>query len=466
MGQQAPRREVPNHKGVADNLAMTNELKLGDRRHGGLFDENPDTPNISATIERSEKGIYVSMHWDSQRNPEYGRWFTNDGFYTDQDSSQCRPDPACPSELIFRDSHGSMTLIGCRSAGYHTDFFIGTGRISVDAAIIGASSLSYAKINGLQCEVSGLRFWLGSTSIHQTHTLEEETGRQLIDINLLSPEPIAIPDSGLTFRPAYSKLRTLHSLEIKDLVHLENRTEGESSWHTHFSALWAIRDLLAISRWRSEALIAKRVMRSDDPLRGLTGNGVREQWRDIIDDTSNLVMEEKVTPAHLVQYTELRPEGISRWIKLREDFSRAFDPAVSSIYVENLSTEVRLTQMAIGLEALGFLIAVRDDGLSESGARHQIFKIRLDRIARDLDGVLPFVSSNPDWSQNIADAYNALKHVNRASPKAVEVANAWRECVLLFRAWIASELGVGHAALTQRVLQDPYIHPFVSIEQT
>jgi hypothetical protein len=444
---------------------MTNELKLGDRRHGGLFDENPDTPNISATIERSEKGIYVSMHWDSEKNPEYGRWFTNDGFYTDQDPSESRPDPECPSELIFRDSHGAITLVGCRSAGYHTNFFIGTGRISVGAAIIGASNLAYSKINGLQCEVSGLRSWLGTTSIHQTHTLEEETGRQRIDINLHSPEPIPIPDSGLTFRPTYSKLRTHHSLEIKDLVRLEHRTEDESSWRTHFGALRAIRDLLAISRWRSEALTAERVMRSDDPLRVLSGNSVGEQWRAVIDDTSNHVMDEKVTPAHFIQYQELRPEGISRWIKLREDFSRAFDPAVSSIYVENLTTEVRLTQMAIGLEALGFLIFVRDDGLSESAANRQNIKTRLDRVAQDLDGVLPFVSSNPDWSQSIADAYNALKHVNRGSPQAVDVANAWRECVLLFRAWIASELGVDHAALTQRVLQDPYIHPFVSIEQ-
>lgn len=444
---------------------MANELKLGDRRHGALFDENPDTPDISATIERSEKGIYVSMHWDSQKHPEYGRWFTNDAFYADHDPNASRPDPACPPELIFRDSYGAITLVGCRSAGYHTNFFIGTGRISVGAAIIGPSNRAYSKINGLQCQVSGLRSWLGITSINQTHTLEEGTGTPRISINLVSPEPVAVPDSGITFRPTYSRSRTPHSLEIKDLVRLEHRTEAESSWRTHFSALKAIRDLLAISRWRSEALIAERVLRSDDPMQVLSGKSVGEQWRDVIDDTSDLVLEEKVTPAHLIQYQELGPEGISRWIKLREDFSRAVDPAISSIYVENLTTEVRLTQMAIGLEALGFLIFIRDDGLSESATNRKNIKERLDRVAEDLDGVLPFVSSNPDWSQNIADAYNALKHVNRASPQAVDVANAWRECVLLFRAWIASELLVDHAELTQRVLQDPYIYPFVSIEQ-
>jgi hypothetical protein len=286
-----------------------------------------------------------------------------------------------------------------------------------------------------------------------------------IAINLLSPEPVAIPDSGLTFRPSFSKLKTTHSLEVKDLVHLEHRTGDESPWRAHFSALQAIRDLLAISRWRSEALVAERVMRSDDALETLNGKAVREQWRDVLDDTSNLVMDEKVTPAHLIQYQELGPEGISRWIKLREEFSRALDPAISSIYVENLITEVRLTQVAIGLEALGYLLFLRDDGLSEGAANRKNIKQRLDRIAQDLDGILPFVSSNPDWSQNIADAYNALKHVNRATPQAVDVANAWREGMLLFRAWFASELGVDHDALTQRILQDPYIHPFVAIEQ-
>ncbi|SDP80256.1 hypothetical protein SAMN04487914_14225 [Arthrobacter sp. ok909] len=445
---------------------MTNELKIGDRRHGSLFDEDPNTPDISATIERSEKGIYVSMRWDSEKNPQYGRWFTNDAFYPDQDSNRALPDPECPSELIFRDSHGPITLVGCRSDGYDTNLFIGTGRINVGAAILGASSLSYAKINGLQCEVSGLRSWLGTTSIHQTRTFVEETGRQQIDINLLSPGPINIPDSGLTLRPTYTKSRTLHSLEIRDSVRLEHRTEYESSWRTHFGALRALRDLLAVSRWRSESLIAERVMRSDYPLQGPTGNaGTREQWLEVIDDTSSLPVEETPRTAHLIEYAELGPEGISRWIQLREDFSRAFDPAISSLYLENLSTEVRLTQVAIGLEALGYLIAVRDDGTSESTANRMNFKTRLNRIVQDLDGVLPFVKANADWSQNIADAYNALKHVNRAAPQPVDVANGWRECVLLLRAWIASELGVEHAILTQRVLEDAYIRPFVAIER-
>ncbi|WP_442545248.1 HEPN domain-containing protein [Arthrobacter sp. KN11-1C] len=445
---------------------MTNELKIGDRRHGGLFDENPDTPDISATVERSEDGIYVSMHWDSGKNPEYGRWFTNDAFYPDQDPDQTLPEPECPSELIFRDSHGPITLLGCRSDGYDTNLFIGTGRISVGAAILGASSLSYAKINGLQCEVSGLRFWLGTTSIRQTHSFDDETGMQQISIKLLPPEPITIPDSGLTLRPTYTKSRTLHSLEIGDSVRLEHRTENEATWHTHFGALRALRDLLAVSRWRSESLIAERVMRSDDPVQGLTGSvGTREQWLDVIDNTSSLPKEDTSRTAHLIEYAELGPDGISRWIQLREDFSRAFDPAVSSLYLANLSTEVRLSQVAIGLEALGYLIAVRDDGISESTANRMNFRTRLDRIVQDLDGVLPFVEANANWSQDIADAYNALKHVNRAAPQPVDIANGWRECVLLFRAWIASELGVDHAVLTQRILEDTYIRPFVAIER-
>lgn len=444
---------------------MTNELNLGDRRQGALIDENPNTPHISATIERSEKGIFVVMHWDAEKHPDYGRWFTNDAFYRDRDSNQGMPDPECPSELIFEDSHGPITLVGCRSDGYVTNFFMGTGRISVGAAVLGASNLSYSKINGLQCTVSGLLAWLGTTSIRQTNKFDTETGKQEISIILSDPEPIAIPDSGLILRPKYVRRKTYPSIEIKDSVRLEHRTENESSWHTHLSALRAVRDLLAISRWRSEALISERVMRSDDPLDGITGNtGTNEQWRSIIDESSTSFLEDSTRHTHLVRYEDLGPEGISRWIKLREEFSRAVDPAVSSIYLKKLTTEVRLTQVAISLEALGYLIAVRDDGVSEQVANSMNFKARLDRIAQDLDEVLPFVKNNPEWSQNIANAYNALKHVNRVSPQAVVVANAWRECVLLFRAWIAIELGVDHDELTRRVLYDAHMAPFVALE--
>lgn len=442
---------------------MANELNIGERRHGSLYVGGSETSDISATIERTDNGLFVSMNWDSEKNPDYGRWFTKDGFFGDYSpGTPNSPAPDLPSSFVFVDSHGPIALIGCRPAGYHTNMFIGTGHIRVGGAILGASNTSYVKINGMFSRVSGLRAWVGTTSVRESWALSSDTARRKITLELEAPDPISIPDSGLVLRPTYRKLTKPGSVEFHDYLQVEHRSANDVSWRSHASAQRALRDLLSISRWRAETLIPEKVMRKDNPMEEVDGSkGTREQWWPVLDPAAPVPMRETTSSAHLIEYQDLGPDGISRWIKLRESFSRAIDPAVSSIYLVNPISEVRLTQIAIALEALGYLVAMRDDGLSEPSANRMNFKSRVDRIILDVDGILPFVDSG--WSQRVADTYNAVKHVNRAQPDVVDVTNSWRECALLFRAWVASELGVDHSVLKTRISYDPQLHPYVAV---
>ncbi|WP_177191246.1 hypothetical protein [Flavimobilis marinus] len=44
----------------------------------------------------------------------------------------------------------------------------------------------------------------------------------------------------------------------------------------------------------------------------------------------------------------------------------------------------------------------------------------------------------------------------------MDLANRWRESVLVFRIWLALELGVEPDALKARVERDRQIHPYVA----
>ncbi|GHG46331.1 hypothetical protein GCM10011331_06290 [Flavimobilis marinus] len=74
--------------------------------------------------------------------------------------------------------------------------------------------------------------------------------------------------------------------------------------------------------------------------------------------------------------------------------------------------------------------------------------------------MLPF--NGAAWAAATADAYNAVKHANRTLPDPVDLANRWRESVLVFRIWLALELGVEPDALKARVERDRQIHPYVA----
>ena len=318
---------------------MPNELNLGKPRYGHLYDYDSTTPDMTATLERTHAGIYLSLVFDRDRSPEYLRWFTRDVLAVilaeadplSEDESQSQP----PSDLLFVDSHGTVALIGCRKAGYHTNHQIGSGKIAVGAVVFGAPSTAHAKVMGMRSEVSGLRSWLGTSAIHESFLNSPGMPGTSIprEIRLSSPAAITIPDSGLVMRPVYRLRRPNGSLIIEDLVWVEHKTDNESSWSSHQSAMRAVRDLLAVSRWRAETLVPISVARTEDSLEGQNPESDRRQWwRDVVDSNAPKPKEETQRIEHFISWDDLGADGIGRWIKLREDFSRAIDPAVSSLY--------------------------------------------------------------------------------------------------------------------------------------
>lgn len=442
---------------------MVNELNVGDRRYGNIIDGDPDTPPLSATLVRTEKGVSFSMTFNHEETPEYRRWFTTEGFFATDGAEDTKP-AGPPSELMFEDSHGQIALLGCRAVNWHSNYQTGYGTIQANAAVVGASSVAYAKITGLRSEVSGLRSWVGATSIKNRAERNPETKRLKQTFVLEAPDPTNIPDSGLSFSPDFVSSQNNDTVSIRDVLQLVHRSEQEEPWYVHQGAQLAVRDLLAISRWRAETIIPVFVCRPDDLLPdGDNQSAGRPWWRKAIYSDAPIPMEETTRIEHLIWWDELKPEGMVKWIKLREDFARAIDPSVSSIYLKNSIIEVQLTQVAIGLEALGYLIAMRDDGSTEAQANNLNFKQRLIRIAQDIPGVLPFV--NDTWAQRMATAYNSLKHVNRPTQQLPIVANSWREGTLLFRAWIASELGLEHDVIKSRLARDRHSRAMIEVSR-
>lgn len=438
---------------------MVNELNVGDRRYGNIIDGDPDTPLLSATLVRTEMGVSFSMTFNHEETPEYRRWFTADELLTADGLAESKP-VGPPSELMFEDSHGRIALLGCRAANWHTNFHTGYGTIEAKAAVVGAPSVAYARITGLQSEISGLRSWVGITSTKSKAETAPGTNKLRQTFILEAPDPIRIPASGLSLAPNYAYSQKQGAVSVQDTMLLVHRTDHDEPWHVHREAQEAVRDLLAISRWRAETVTPAFACCPDDLQTDATDQlTTRPRWRQVVYADARLPMEESTRIEHLIWWNELGPEGLAQWIKLREDFGRAVDPAVSSIYLKNSIIEVQLTQIAIGLEALGFLIAMRDDGFTEAQANDLSFKQRLIRIAQDVPGVLPF--ANDAWAQTMASAYNSLKHVNRPTQRLPIVASSWRQGTLLFRAWIAAELGLDHGLITSRLARDRHAHPLV-----
>ncbi|MFC5730447.1 HEPN domain-containing protein [Nocardioides vastitatis] len=439
--------------------AMANELTTETRRTGNLIDFDPDTPHVHVTLERSTDGISVTVPWSGEDSP-YPAWFGTDGSWR-RTKSEGRAPRSVPKRLLFQDSHGSVMLIGCWARGFHSTIDgPGSGTVWSRAAILGVDAdVDFDRPHGLQTEISGLRDWLKVTSWSE-ETDWEENGLVARIHSLRAPMIEIGTFNGISFefRQSWQIVPDdgRDRIVLLDLVRACSRGTEPVLWEEHLELHRAVRDLLVLSRWRNESCVAVRAHREDDPLRTLDGKERGGQWRDVIVPDDDREPPPIGYRSHLIEYQDLGPAGIARWIDLRNEFARALDPVITGIDLDATANTL-LAHTGPGIEALGYLLMLRDGAAPRRAAR-AILRERLERVLADIDETVPFDGAT--WVSKTVETYNGLKHANRQAPYEVDVANAWRECVLAVRAWVALELGVPAEQVTARLKNDPHRHPY------
>lgn len=432
---------------------MPNTLDVGSPRSGDLVDFDT-AQEIKATLERTEKRIGLTVAWSTPDSP-YAAWYLGEEVMPGLRMGGQAPKHA-PSRLMFSDSHGTVLLLGCWARGYHTSIGgPGSGHVWASFAVLDVrKKIDFENVNGLRTEISGLREWLGVSS-WKSH---EDYKTRIIELKSQFPDTLAAGAYGgfeVAFLPARNLTKANDDPDkqvIHDLVWCQTRSSIPVGWEQHLTVHRAIRDLLVLSRWNGESVVFRYAMRSDDPLTTMDGQNHGEQWRTVV-----VADDAKATPPgdrrqHLIRYGELGTTGLLKWMALREEFGRALDPVISSIDLKSATPHTLLAHTGPGLEALGYLLFVRD-GKSSKQANNMRLRARLERLLADVADSLPF--DGPTWADELTRDYNGLKHANRAAPDDIDVINSWLRSVLVIRAWIALELGVSADEIKSRLNQDP-----------
>ncbi len=410
-------------------------------------------------LERTSDGITVDIRWTKFDSP-YATWFVD----ADMRGPDAPPKVGVPGRLLFSDDHGSLLLVGCWANGYHINLGGqggGSGQIAANYAVLDVrKDVDYRRIDALRGQISGLRSWLGVSSIERHH---EWGPKNSATITARSADPIKVGgEPALTFIPTWNLNPEEDSLSVTNEVVCETVAGTSASWQGLNQKHLAIRDLLALSQWRPEVARIDWVQRADDPYVSHTGEEL-PMWKAVV----SADVDEAPPPArfrrHLIVFEEIGIPGMDRWLQLRDEFARALDPVISTLYLTNVNPITTLAQTGPGIEALGYLL-MRRDGVTKKIASEAPLRARLDRILTDVGMVLPF--DGPEWAAGTVTTYNSLKHANRAAPSSIDMINRWRETVLVMRAWVALEIGTPPDALADRLRQDEQSHPYVMIDDS
>jgi len=433
---------------------MPNDLNIGTVRIGNLIDFDPDTPDRKVQLERTADSIRLTIPWDHCEDT-YAAWFSAETLLSTKPAAETT---GIPNRLMFADHNGSVMLLGCRVSQLNPIFFgAGLGIIIVEYAVFGFwGDLDLDNVESLRSEVSGLRMWAGLSSVDRDRaSAVPATGPRTVTYTLKDGDPIDVGGpSGLRLVPSWHATDDYFSDEtvLRNFAKVETSYLEPSAWTKHLESHYALRDLLTISSWIPETVLLDAVFKvdpspSDDPT-SRSGSWLRVIAAHAEEETAG-----SAPRMHLINYLDLRKEGLLRWLRLRTAFARAIDPFLVSALTLNPRISIELAQVCMGMEALAYLIVQRDDGATPKAAANMSIAARLERVGRPLADVIPFDVA--EWAQSTADAYNAIKHANRTLSSDIDMLNRWRETVLVFRLWIAVELGVDRTALGHRIATDP-----------
>lgn len=447
-------------------VVNNNKLVTGEPRIGWYSDGLPDdvTPPTATMLRDDGKRISLTLPWKSGiPTSQVERWFRGQGTHFSDDPDRTKYRYEVPQQLLFIDVDGPVALVGCRAAGYRSKWgrdVIGHGIIDVKLAVIGGRNLRYDRINGLRTVIPELASWMGLTSLKEEAEYSEENRLRKLNVVLESPDTIELaPNLNISIVPTWrvDRAEADGPRQFHDEAYIQTLVTRPRAWSDHFDAHQSVRELLDIAAWQPFGYRRITAQRSDDPARYLNGEVASEKWCDTRTYSVREAEPQSKKPQYIFGFRDINgARGFRRWIKLRAKYERATVPILALLDLKQSHIETQLTQSSIGLEALGYQLAL-DSGMPNNQASglplHERFQLIQSSLSVNiLDG---------DWPTRSAGAYNGLKHANRALPDPGVMIDVVRQNIIAFRIWAATRLGVNPSILRRRLAADPIIRHLV-----
>lgn len=394
----------------------------------------------------------------------YERWWGHNVLYMD-DPDRTRRSYEPPRSLGFRDSYGTLVLVGCRSTDSRTaSGASGHGKLVANFAVIDGRWLDYEQINGLRSDAPGVAAWTRMSGIRVDVQRDHRRRAKSVRMDLESPADIRLASAmnlGMHVHWRTDNPRGRSSAE--EVVQVQTLVRDRRAWDDHLDLHGAVLDLAAISAWEPFGFNSIEVQIDNDRVRTGAETYSDPQWRKVA--THRLIKHEpwEKEPRFLFPFANVGPRGVKRWLRVRRDYKQVIDALVRVLYSDDRWSLGSVVQSGIALEALGYLIDIQKNHGAHLNSREQInFKPGLHVILDDM-AVVPL--DDPEaWIERSDAAYMSAKHVDRAMPDSLDLINTLRENLLVLRFWIGLQIGVPAATLKDLLQRDQLKSQFVALD--
>lgn len=428
-----------------------NELPPGSQRLGLLFDGHPDTPAPSALLKNDGRGITLLLPTGG-----FGEALAHDHWFSD---GILRPDshtasgavraPKSPPELIqFRDTHGVVTLVGCRNLRSVMSIRSGEGELRARFAILGPAGFGDARVCGVRLNFTGLREW-GKVSSVQLKSLTTVENKRIAELHIEAPPPVRLArECNLGLRADWQLHRGGQDgrVTISDDAEIVTETARPRPIQDHLDLANAVRSLASLAAWRDLQPSNLSIKAAANVLPEGHPRWLKAELPANMASTKN--------PGSIrfdYQLSDIGPRGVKRWLRLRSEMPRPINHLMDCIEQPNTDTDTQFLRTGLALEGLGHALMKRQGRTPGKGKASFAYWDYLTAITEDL-GNTP-LSNTPQWKKLANDCYRGMKHADNPMPDAGEVIKIGELNASVLRLWFAKELGAPSSRIQEHILK-------------
>ena len=449
-----------------------NTLEVGQVRVGWLYPGKvEERAGIPATLVRDKNRIRALVPVKKYSNESPESWWGTEGAIIIDGAE--REDRYCtvPKNMYFIDDIGRVLLVGCKSIGGNNKIIFSSTslggilkKVTVEVAVFSTNISGTESFNGYKTEIEGMAEWLnfGALKVIPKFYEDEKFLRvQSVDTSVKSAGEILINDS-MKFESGFTVNRNNQMTELSHKVSdtFETYSKKPVPFDEGLKTHDAIRDLLMISSWSSHQFTSIYVSHNSE--KSVTGG---KKWLKVISNrwgpAESVETKEK---DFIFIYQDIEESGVRLWLDIRNNYSRALDPILSTIRLDCGTIENELFALCAGVEALGRYIA-RDypEKSFEDGGRAYLQDALQNIINQISEGILPYVRKDgedvngkvlhnlPDWADKINNAYNSVKHSGGEEMNYDAIFEAIDMLKIIIVSWIGVRLGVKPEVLRDRL---------------
>lgn len=335
-----------------------------------------------------------------------------------------------PTRLWFLSSDGAFDLYGLSRRSVRQKGFarsgVGTLVLRVDYARKGQARIDTEQptARAMRTRLQGLDAW-APISTYDLKRVSDDEGRlqELTYTHRNQPSlPLGTVDGiEISLDPHWRGDEGTSSIRVERWVSLQTRSGMETHVWQHIAAQQTVRELLALLSMMPLDFTGHEV------ITGQAHPHFGDEWREL-HAPSSAMRYPRWEPEKTIQQRQFpllvgffTPERFSRWLEVRKECRRVWQPTLGVVYNQPAVVEVDLLQIGIAVEAYGHALMVRAKKNPEAGSSPTFanrLSAVLDHIGEQaVDRLLKDGSTRETFVQSVANAYNGVKHANRELPE-------------------------------------------------